>query len=142
MLDSWASEVGCTTRKRNKWAAHRESNSHRAVVNVDTQDSAKTGIVAQSLGAKQRLDNAVRAIYRLILYVAQKKRPLSDVNDLRALHSIDGNTDLSLDPHVGVLSDPSANYTSEVTLQEMLALDVCVCVYTRVCVCVCVCVCE
>jgi hypothetical protein len=37
------------------------------------------------------------------------------------LNSINGNTDLSLDPHLGVLSDPSANYTFEVTLQEMMS---------------------
>ncbi len=121
-LDSWASELGCTTRKREKWTKHRESTAHRAVVNVYMQDSSKSGINAQSLGAKQRVDDAVRAIFRLVLYVAQKKRPLSDINDIRALYAINGNTDLSLDPHVGVLCDPIANYTSEDTLQEMLEI--------------------
>ncbi len=82
----------------------------------------KTGIISQSRDWTQRIDEAVREIFRILLYVAQKRRPLSDVNDLRNLHAINGNTDLSLEPHIGVISDPSANYTSESVLQEMLAI--------------------
>ena len=121
-LDSWANETGCSTRKLDKWTKHISSKVHISVVNVDRHDDSKSGIMSQSLGAKQRVDNAVRALFRILMYVAQKKRPLADINDIRSLHAINGNSDLSLDPRTGVLSDPSANYSSEAVLQEMLEI--------------------
>lgn len=57
---SWAVPPGA-----GKVMKHRESTAHRAVVEAyrDIQDSSKSGINAQSLGAEQREDNAVRAIF-------------------------------------------------------------------------------
>ena len=84
--------------------------------------SSGVTVVAQGASTKARIDDAARALFRIVLYVAQKNRPISDVNDVRALHVLNGNVDLSLDPQVGVLSDPSANYTSTETLNDMLTI--------------------
>lgn len=121
-LLSWASEHGCFTRKKPKWDIHRNNPAHQALVNVSKMNAVSSGVVAQGASTKARIDDAARALFRIVLYVAQKNRPISDVNDVRALHVLNGNVDLSLDPQVGVLSDPSANYTSTETLNDMLTI--------------------
>ncbi len=72
--------------------------------------------MARSKTTTERIDACVKVLFRNVLYVAQQRRALSDVNSL----VINGLIDLSLDPQVGILSDPSANYTSEDTIAEML----------------------
>ena len=126
-LESWASATGCATRKKEKWERHINSPCHTNIVERPARDADQNGIVQRSISATDRITNAVRCLFRMLLYVAQQRRPLSDVNCLRQLHALDGMTDLSLDPTRGALADPSANYSSEQVVQEMLeiATDVC-----------------
>jgi hypothetical protein len=126
-VKSWASVTGALTRKKNKWVKHTRAVSHINLASLSQVDASASGIVQQSAVHTERITSAVRCLFRMVLYIAQNRRPMSDVNDLRQLHVLNGNTDLSLDPKHGVLADPSANYSSEEVLQEMLqiAADLC-----------------
>ena len=126
-LNSWASATGALTRKKNKWVKHINVPCHKNLVQLPQVDAAESGIVQQSTAVSGRITSAMRCLFRMVLYIAQNRRPLSDVNDLRQLHVLNGNPDMSLDPKRGVLADPSANYSSEQVLQEMLEIAAHVC---------------
>ena len=106
---------------------HTRAVSHINLASLSQVDASASGIVQQSAVHTERITSAVRCLFRMVLYIAQNRRPMSDVNDLRQLHVLNGNTDLSLNPKHGVLADPSPNYSSEEVLQEMLqiAADLC-----------------
>jgi hypothetical protein len=57
-------------------------------------------------------------LFRTILYIAKNRRPLSDYNGLRELQAENGQADM--DAVSGVLSDPSANYTSPEFVTDVL----------------------
>ena len=125
-LLTWVSETGSFTRKKDKWTFHLATHAHRALA-TNIADAQASGHVRRSMTTQERITCAVRCVFRLVLYIAQQRRPLSDVNDLRLLHVLNGNSDLSLDPKIGVLSDPSANYSSETVIAEMLQIAAEVC---------------
>ena len=52
--------------------------------------------------------------------IAKTNRPFRDVSGLREIMVLHEDLELSLDPKVGFLSDPSANYSSDDFIRSVL----------------------
>jgi hypothetical protein len=67
-----------------------------------------------------RRRQTLEKLFLNVLYVTVYNRPLEDVQRMRELQIMQGQTDLSTDPSVGRLADPSANYNSPTFVHEAL----------------------
>jgi hypothetical protein len=126
---AWANGVGCHGRKLEALKSHVSAAMHAVAVVKQVAVGQKADIKACISDANAAKREVMEKLFRIIFHIATTNRPLSDYVPLRNLHVRNGVEEMDLEPSngKGLLSQPTANYTSEEFIGEALECLAAIC---------------